>query len=483
VEGRRPAKGNAVQDAAPRTQNRTRASYGLQGVREVARRDRRARFTSLLHHVTVGKLRESYYSLKKRAAPGVDGMTWQEYGEHLDERLTDLHQRVHRGSYRAQPSRRAYILKADGRQRPLGIASLEDKIVQHAVRELLSAIYEEDFLGFSYGFRPGRSQHDALDALWVGIMRRRVNWVLDADIRGFFDTLDHEWLMKFVEHRIADPRVLRLIRKWLRAGVLEEGRWSATDVGTPQGAGISPLLANVYLHYVFDLWVEAWRKEEAKGDVIVVRFADDFVLGFEHREDAERFLRALHARVERFGLALHPEKTRLLEFGRNAPRRRGERSDGSKPATFDFLGFTHRCGRSRNNRFLVVRTTMAKRFRTSLAAVKAGLRSKRNLPIPAQGAWLAKVIRGWANYHGIPGNTRRLGGYRAAAMRHWMKALRRRSQRHRMTWERFGRIARRWIPYPKVRHPWPNERFDAKHPRQEPHAGKPLVRIRAGGAT
>lgn len=484
AEGRRSAKGNAEQDAAPRTQSRTRASYGLQGVREAARRDRRARFTSLLHHVTIEWLRESFYSLNKRAAPGVDGVTWQEYEEHLDERLTDLHERVHRGSYRAQPSRRVYIPKPDGRQRPLGIAALEDKIVQHAVGVVLSAIYEEDFLGFSYGFRPGRSQHDALDALWVGIMRKKVSWVLDADIRGFFDTIDHEWLVKFIEHRIADPRVLRLVRKWLRAGVLEEGRWSATEVGTPQGAGISPLLANVYLHYVFDLWVEAWRGKEATGDVIVTRFADDFVLGFEHREDAERFQRALCGRLERFGLALHPEKTRLIEFGRRAPRRRGDRSDdGGKPETFDFLGFTHRCGRSRNDRFLVVRTTTAKRYRASLAAVKERLRSMRNLPIPVQGAWLAKVIRGWANYHAIPGNSKRLGGFRAAATLHWMKALRRRSQRHRMTWERFREIARRWIPFPQVLHPWPNVRFDAKHPRQEPYAGNPPVRICAGGAS
>lgn len=483
MEGRRPAKGIAVQDAAPRTQSRTRASIGLQGVREVARRDRRARFTSLLHHVTIGWLRESFYSLKKRAAPGVDGMTWQEYEERLDDRLTDLHERVHRGSYRAQPSRRVYIPKADGRQRPLGIAALEDKIVQHAVGVVLSAIYEEDFLGFSYGFRPGRGQHDALDALWVGIMRKRVNWVLDADIRGFFDTIDHGWLMKSIEHRIADRRVLRLIRKWLQAGVLEDGRWSETDVGTPQGAVISPLLANVYLHYVFDLWVDVWRKKEAAGDVIVVRYADDFVLGFEHREDAERFLRALHARMEKFGLALHPEKTRLIEFGRYAPRTRRERSDGRKPETFDFLGFTHRCGKTRNGKFLVVRTTVVKRFRATLAAIRERLRKMRSRPIREQGAWLARVIRGWANYHAIPGNSRRMWTLCAAAARHWMKALRRRSQRRRLTWERFRKYERRWIPRLTMLHPWPNVRFDARHPRQEPYAGNPHVRICAGGAT
>jgi group II intron reverse transcriptase/maturase len=465
VERRRPAKGNAEQDAAPRTQSRTGASIGLQGVREVARRDRRARFTALLHHVTVEWLRESFYSLKKRAAPGVDGMTWQEYEERLDERLADLHERVHRGSYRAQPSRRVYIPKPDGRQRPLGIAALEDKIVQHAVGVLLSAIYEEDFLGFSYGFRPGRSQHDALDALFVGIMRKKVNWVLDADIRGFFDTLDHEWLMKFVEHRIADPRVLRLVRKWLRAGVLEEERWSATEVGTPQGAVISPLLANVYLHYVFDLWAEAWRKKEAKGDVIVVRYADDFVLGFEHREDAERFQRALHARLLRFGLVLHAEKTRLVEFGRFAAERRRERGEAGHPETFDFLGFTHICGKTRRGNFLLHRKTMAKRFRATLRAVKDRLRKERHRTVREQGASLRRVVQGWLNYHAVPGNSKRLGAFCTQVSRLWLAALRRRSQRHRLTWERFKRLIDTWLPRPRVLHPWPGLRFDARHPR------------------
>lgn len=482
MEGRRPAEGNAVQDAAPRAQDRTRASYGLQGVREAARRDRRVRFTSLLHHVTVEWLRESFYSLKKRAAPGVDGMTWREYGERLDERLTDLHDRVHRGSYRAQPSRRVYIPKSDGRQRPLGIAALEDKIVQHAVGVLLSAIYEEDFLGFSYGFRPGRGQHDALDALWVGLTRKKVNWVLDADIRGFFDTLDHEWLMKFVEHRIADRRVLRLIRKWLRAGVLEDGRWSETEVGTPQGAVISPLLANVYLHYVFDLWVEAWRKEEAAGDVIVVRYADDFVLGFEHRADAERFLGALHERLGKFGLELHPDKTRLIEFGRDSDRRARPQMERKKPDTFDFLGFTHISGRTRRGKWTVMRRTAAPRLARTLTRIREELRKRLHTPVREQGAWLRRVLAGWANYHAIPGNGRRLWTIREAVIRLWRQALARRSQRHRLQWKTFGRTVTRWLPNLKVTHPWPDARFDAKHPRQEPHAGIPLVRIRAGGA-
>lgn len=465
MEGRRPTKGNAEQDAAPRTQGRTRASTGLQGVREAARRDRRARFTALLHHVTVEWLRESFHSLKRAAAPGVDGMTWREYEERLDERLEDLHERVHRGSYRAQPSRRTYIPKTDGRQRPLGVAALEDKIVQHAVGVVLSAIYEEDFLGFSYGFRPGRSQHDALDALYVGIVRKKVNWVLDADIRGFFDTLDHEWVMKFLGHRIADRRVLRLVRKWLRAGVVEDGRRSETTRGTPQGAVISPLLANVYLHYVFDLWVEAWRGKEARGDVIVVRYADDFVLGFEHREEAERFLRDLAVRLERFGLALHPEKTRLVEFGRHAAGRRRERGDGGRPETFDFLGFTHISGRSRRGGFRLQRKSMAKRFRAKLTEIKERLHESRHLPLPTQGARLRRVVQGWLNYHAIPCNWRRLRALCEQVKRHWLHALRRRGQRHRMPWERFGPLVDRWLPHPRVLHPWPNVRFDARHPR------------------
>ena len=333
-----------MQATASRTQSRLDALIALDRVREAARRDRRARFTALLHHVTVERLQESFFALKHEAAPGVDGVTWEQYEADLEDRLRDLHRRIHAGTYRAQPSRRGFIPKADGRQRPLGIAALEDKIVQQAVVPVLNQIYEVDFLGFSYGFRPGRSQHDALDALWVGLMRKKVNWVLDADIRGFFDNIDHGWLLKFLEHRIADRRILRLIQQWLRAGVSEDGQWSKTEVGTPQGAVASPLLANVFLHYVFDLWVQQWRTKSATGDVIVVRYADDFVMGFQHRREAERFLRELGERFEKFGLALHPEKTRLIEFGRFAAenrRKRGER----KPETFTFLGFTHICGR------------------------------------------------------------------------------------------------------------------------------------------
>jgi RNA-directed DNA polymerase len=339
VEGRPQTKENTPQPNLGRTQNRESRPSGLKRVREAARKDRKLKFTALLHHVSIDLLRDSYFSLRKQAAPGVDGMTWEEYGRGLEARLADLHGRVHRGAYRAQPSRRVWIPKADGRQRPLGIAALEDKVVQYAVGTVLNQIWEEDFLGFSYGFRPGRSQHDALDALWVGIMRKKVQWILDLDIRSFFDRLQHSWLVQFVEHRIGDRRVVRLIQKWLKAGVMEQGQWSETQEGSPQGAVISPVLANLYLHYVLDLWVEAWRKKRACGDVIIVRYADDAVLGFEYREDAEQFLEQLRERLAKFGLELHPEKTRLIEFGRFAAERRKRRGEG-KPETFNFLGFS-----------------------------------------------------------------------------------------------------------------------------------------------
>jgi group II intron reverse transcriptase/maturase len=348
AEGSCSTKGNTEEKHTLRTQSRERVSQGLGGVREVARRDKKQKFTALLHHVTVDLLRDSYYALKRQAAPGVDGVTWQQYGEGVEERLQYLHQRIHRGAYRAQPSRRTYIPKADGRQRPLGIAAVEDKIVQQAVVTVLNQIYEEDFLGFSYGFRPGRSQRVALDALFVGLRRKKVNWVLDLDARGFFDNVSHEWLGKFVEHRVADRRILRLIQKWLQAGVSEKGEWKETKVGTPQGAVVSPLLANIYLHYVFDLWVNQWRRKWAHGDMIVVRYADDAVLGFEHRKEAEAFLEQLGERMRKLGLELHSEKTRLIEFGRFAEEHR-ERKGKGKPETFDFLGFTHICGKTRTD--------------------------------------------------------------------------------------------------------------------------------------
>jgi RNA-directed DNA polymerase len=464
-EGRRPTKENTEQPTASWTQRQANASSALLGVRKAARGKKQTRFTALLHHVTVEQLQASFYALKRAAAPGVDGVTWTAYETDLGTRVTALHSRVHQGTYRAQPSKRAYIPKPDGRQRPLGIAALEDKIVQHAVGTVLNQIYEEDFVGFSYGFRPGRSPHHALDALWVGIMRKKVNWALDADIRGFFDTIDHGWLMKFVEHRVADRRLLRLIQKWLRAGVSEDGAWSRTEVGTPQGAVISPLLANIYLHYVFDLWAHRWRQQHAGGDMIVVRYADDIVLGFEHRRDAERFLAAWRQRLATFGLELHPDKTRLIEFGRQAADHRKTRGEG-KPETFDFLGFTHICGTTRKTgRFIVKRQTIRRRFSAKLAVIKEALRRRWHEPVPMTGRWLNAVVRGYFNYHAVPGNMDSLNSFRTQVIWRWYRALRRRGQRRRLTWARFLRLVDAWIPSARILHPHPNVRFDAMHPR------------------
>jgi group II intron reverse transcriptase/maturase len=433
-------------------------------VRQVARRDKEARFTALLHHVTLERLRWAYWALSPKAAPGVDGVTWSAWGQDLEANLRGLHERVQQGRYRASPSRRAYIPKADGRLRPLGIATLEDKIVQRAVVEVLNAIYETDFRGFSYGFRPGRSPHDALDALAAGITTRRVNWVLDADIRDFFGQLDRAWLEKFLRHRIADERVLRLVGKWLAAGVVEDGKWSETEAGSPQGASVSPLLANVYLHYVFDSWADWWRKRHAHGDMIIVRFADDFIVGFEHRKDAETFLAQLRDRFAKFGLELHPGKTRLIEFGRHAARHRAARGQG-KPETFDFLGFTHIGATSRNGRFWIRRITVSKRMRAKLAEVKTELRRRRYLPIPDQGRWLAAVVRGHMAYYAVPGNANAVTAFRTEVTRHWRKALRRRSHKTRLTWARMNRIATRWLPPARTLHPFPEQRFAATHPR------------------
>jgi RNA-directed DNA polymerase len=464
-EGRAQTKENIVQSNIRPTQSGERVSQGLAGVRKAARERKQERFTALLHHLSVALLRDSFYALRRQASPGVDGVTWQEYETGLEDRIVDLHRRIHRGAYRAQPSRRVYIPKADGKQRPLGVAALEDKIVQQAVVTILNQIYEEDFKGFSYGFRPGRSPHQALDALCVAIQKRRVNWVLDADIRGFFDNMSHEWTMKFVEHRVADRRILRLIQKWLKAGVSEDGQWSETKVGTPQGAVASPLLANIYLHYVFDLWARHWRKHRATGDVIVVRYADDIVLGFEHRTDAERFLQEWKDRLHKFGLELHPDKTRLIEFGRFAIVNR-ERRDVGKPEAFNFLGFTHICGKTRKNgRFTVTRKTIRKRLTAKLRELKEELRRRWHEPTDEVGKWLRSVVQGYFNYHAIPGNTDSLNSFRTQVLWHWHRALQRRSQKGRMTWERFASSSARWIPNPQILHPYPDLRFDAKHPR------------------
>jgi group II intron reverse transcriptase/maturase len=440
------------------------------------------RFTALLHHVDVDLLREAYFLLKRDAASGVDGVTWHEYGEGLEARLKDLRARVHRGAYRAQPSRRRFIPKPDGSKRPLGIAALEDKIVQRAAIEVLNAIYEEDFLGFSYGFRPQRSQHDALDALAVGIESTAVNWVLDADIAGFFDTVDHAWLIRFVEHRIGDRRVIRLIRKWLKAGVMDEdGIVAETEIGTPQGAVISPLLANIYLHYVFDLWAHQWRQRHAQGNVIFVRYADDIVAGFEHEAEARRFLTGLHERMKQFALRLHPEKTRLIEFGRHATADREGRGTG-KPDTFAFLGFTHVCAKSRRGTFQLRRKTRRDRMQAKLAAIKQELRWRRHSPIPEQGAWLKQVVTGYFAYHAVPTNAPALSAFRYYVSRLWMRALKQRSQRWALTWRVMAKLEAQWLPKPRILQPWPNKRFAVKHPRWEPYALIGHVRFCAGGA-
>jgi group II intron reverse transcriptase/maturase len=480
VEGRGLAKGNTAGKPRPGRRAGHGVSRALDRVREVAGKDRGVRFTALLHHVDVDRLRAAYWALNPRAAVGVDGVTWRAYGRDLERNLQGLHERVQRGSYRAKPARRAYIPKRDGRLRPLGIAALEDKVLQRAVVEVLNGVFEADFVGFSYGFRPGRSQHDALDALTVAIHRKKVRWVLDADIRGFYDAIDHGWLLRFLEHRIADKRLLRLVRKWLRAGVMEHGEWSETEQGAAQGASASPLLANVYLHYVFDLWAQQWRRRHAHGDVIVVRYADDYIAGFEHHDDAQRFLAELRDRLAKFGLELADEKTRLIEFGRYSARNRQARGLG-RPETFEFLGFTHICATTRNGRFRVERITSKKRMAAKLRELKAELKRRRHQPIPEQGKWLASVVRGHLAYYAVPGNNRAASAFQYQAVRHWYRSLRRRSQRHHLNWTRMNRIAARTLPPVRIQHPWPNQRFDAKHPRQEPSALAAPAGICTGG--
>ena len=469
-EGRAQARENIDQSHMHLTQSGARMSQGLNGVRKAARERKQKRFTALLHHLSVELLRDSFYALQRKASPGIDGVSWQEYETGLEDRLVDLHSRVHRGTYRAKPSRRVYIPKADGRQRPLGVAALEDKIVQQAVVTILNQIYEVDFKDFSYGFRPGRSPHQALDALTVGIQRKRVNWVLGADISAFFDNLSHEWAIKFIEHRVADRRILRLIRKWLRAGVSEDGQWSETNRGTPQGAVVSPLIANAYLHYVFDLWAEVWRKKMANGDMIFLRYADDLVVGFQHRTDAERFLKEFKDRLAKFGLELHPDKTRLIEFGRYAARDRKQRGEG-KPETFTFLGFTHYCGqRHKSETFTVWRLTAKKRMVAKLKAIKAELQRRKHDRTADVGAWLWKVAQGYYQYHAVPGNIDQLRLFKRRLNRLWRNVLVRRSQRAQIRWERLIPVLNRWIPEPRVLHPYPDARFAATHPSWKPYA-------------
>ncbi|WP_433994614.1 group II intron reverse transcriptase/maturase [Bradyrhizobium lablabi] len=439
-------------------------AQALERVRQAARQRKKERFTALLHHISIDCLRMAFFALKRDAASGVDGLTWPTYEADLDRNLTDLHERVHRGAYRALPSRRTYIPKAGGKQRPLAVAALEDKIVQRATAAVLNAIYEEDFLGFSYGFRPKRGQHNALDALVVGITSRRVNFIFDADVASFFDSVSKDWLVRFVEHRIGDLRIIRLIQKWLKAGVLENGVVTVSEKGTGQGSVISPLLANVYLHYVFDLWAERWRRHEATGDMILVRYADDIVVGFEHEADARRFWDDMRKRFEEFSLSLNPEKTRLIEFGRFAAERRARRGLG-KPETFNFLGFTFICERNSRGQFLVKRTTRRDRMRATLRRIKEELRRRMHEPIPEQGAWLKQVVRGFFAYHAVPTNGPALRAFYHYVKRIWLRTLRRRSQKDRFSWQRMHGLAANWLPQPRILHPYPDKRFAVMHPR------------------
>jgi group II intron reverse transcriptase/maturase len=439
-------------------------TQALDRVRHAARQRKKEQFTALLHHVNVDALRTAFYALKRKAAAGVDGVTWQDYEADLELRLEDLHGRVHRGAYRPQPSRRTYIPKADGKQRPLAIAALEDKIVQGATVLVLNAIYEGDFCGFSYGFRPGRGPHDALDALSVAIDRRKVNWILDADIQNFFGSVSQDWLVRFLEHRVGDKRIIRLVRKWLKAGILEDGVVTVDDRGTGQGSVISPLLANIYLHYCLDLWADRWRRREAQGEMIIVRYADDLVVGFEYEDEARRFLDAMRTRLEEFSLSLHPDKTRLIEFGRHAAAKR-KRQGLDKPETFMFLGFTFICGKSRRGAFQLKRKTRRDRMRAKLLDIKEELRRRMHHPIPEQGKWLRQIIHGHLAYFAVPTNSRAVRAFRHKVADLWRRTLRRRSQKDGFTWERMEKLVNDWLPKPKILHPWPSVRFAVKHPR------------------
>ncbi|MDA1373094.1 MAG: group II intron reverse transcriptase/maturase [Proteobacteria bacterium] len=460
VERRATTKGNSQKSAGEATQCVFAPLFGLERVRQAAKKDKKQRFTALLHHLDLELLGRAYQKLNKEAATGVDDVTWESYGENLEENLEGLHERVHKGRYRAKPSKRIWIPKSDGKQRPIGIASLEDKIVQQGLIWILEVIYEEDFKGFSYGFRPARNQHMALDAVYVAITQRKVSWVLDADIRGFFDNINHNWLMRFLEHRVGDKRVLRLVKKFLRAGVSEDGQWSMSKSGTPQGAVISPLLANIYLHYALDLWVNHWRKTKARGEVIIIRYADDFIMGFQYRDDAESMLRALKERMAKFNLELHEDKTRLIEFGRFAMEDCRKRKKG-KPESFDFLGFTHRCAKRRSDgHFTVRRETIKKRLKAKLDAIKIELRRRMHHKVAKTGQWLRSVINGYLNYYSVPGNQPALTTFRSEICKAWVKTLRRRSQAGASKkWARYSKLIRTWIPSVIVRHPYPNQRL------------------------
>ena len=460
MEPRTEPKGNPESQSTRRTQDRESVSQAADRIRQFVQREPGVRLTTLLHHVTVDALRWAFFEMKKNAAAGVDGMTWRMYEEGLEGRLADLHDRVHSGAYRATPSRRVNIPKPDGGTRPLGVAAIEDKIVQKAVAEtILTPIYEAEFLGFSYGFRPGRGAHNALDALATGITRRKIGWVVDCDIRAFFDTVSRSWLVRLLEHRIGDRRVIRLIVKWLNAGVMDAGEWRDNLRGTPQGSVISPILANVYLHYAFDLWFQKkWRSHEVKGDTIIVRYADDFVVGFQHKRDAERFLDAVKERFGSFELELHPDKTRLIEFGQFALRDRRQRGQG-RPKTFDFLGFTHYCTKTRRGYFQLGRKPIAKRMGRTLKWINEALHRRMHHNVKVTAKWLGKVVDGWLNYFAVPNSYRYLERFANCVRRLWLRSLRRRSQKDRTTWADIAALTAAHWPRLEIRHPWPDRRL------------------------
>jgi len=459
MEGRPLVKGNASNIAMCRTQSRESMIATLERIRQYVRREPSNKLTALYHHVyQVENLRTAYWQVKRHVAAGIDGQTWEQYGQELETNLGKLSERLRKGAYQATPVRRVYIPKADGRQRPLGVTALEDKLVQYVTSKIFSTIWEEEFLGFSYGFRPKRSAHDALDALKVGIERKGVKWVLDADIKGFYDTISHEWMVKFLEHRIGDKRIIRLVKKWLKAGVMEDGKWQASEEGAPQGGLISPILANIYLHYALDQWVQQWRKRQARGTVIIVRYADDFVVGFGKDWEAERFKEELTGRLKKFNLELHAEKTRLIEFGRFAEQDRAERGLG-KPETFNFLGFTHICTRNNRNMYIMLRQTMRKRMQTKLKEVTKELKRRMHDPIPEQGQWLRQVLLGHYQYYGVPRNGRQMSNFRYQVENIWQRTLSKRSQNGEVTWERMRRLTTRWSPLPRICHPFPEQRI------------------------
>ena len=460
VERRVSTKGNSPARPEEGAQYPSGSEEKLARIRALAREDRQLKFENLAHHISEPLLHKAYQRLKKKAAAGVDGETWESYGKELDENIANLHKVVQDGRYKAKAVLRQWIEKPDGAKRPLGITCIEDKILQQAMVWVLESIYEADFLGFSYGFRPKRSQHNALDALYVAITQRKVNYVLDADIQGFFDQIDQQQLMRFIEHRISDRRILKLIEQTLQAGVMDEGQWNRSETGIPQGGVLSPLLANIYLHYAFDQWANQWRKRYARGEVYIVRYADDIITCFQYETDGQAFKRALEQRLAKFKLKLHPRKTKLIEFGRFAIGTYRQKNLG-KPETFDFLGFTHICGRRRKDgKFTLRRQTIAKRQRAKLNEIRQWLKRNRHKPIKDQGEKLRSVILGAMNYYGVPGNLKAIDAFRTEICKSWLRALRRRSQKAgKLTWEKMQILVRIWIPSSRTTHPYPNQRL------------------------